>query len=122
MTLQGRLVSLEEELAKKYGAKVASADRQWALALPEGRYYTFLHTPGYRKMAAERPPSGAVEVKARLFPRSQLLELLSFKPIDSQGLRRRFYCGVCAIYAADFGPCACCGKELELVKPEGGAR
>lgn len=121
VTLQGKLVSLEEELARKYGAKVpGGGEKQWALALPEGQYYTFLQTPAYRKMAAERPESGAVEVKARLFPRSQILEVLSYRPIEAQAIRRRFYCPVCSIYAEDFGPCACCGKELEPVKPEGG--
>jgi hypothetical protein len=117
VTLAGKLVSLQDELARKYGARVtADSQKQWALALPEGQYYTFLDTAAYRGMVAGKPADGAVEVKARHFPRSQILELLSFKPTGSEGLARRFYCPVCDIHFQDFGPCACCGKEVQLVK------
>lgn len=119
VTLQGKLVALQDELARKYGAKAnPAAEKQWALALPDGRYYTFLDTPDYRKLVAERPESGAVEVKARLFPRSQILEVVSYQKLAAERIRRRYYCSVCAIYADDFGPCACCGRELELLPPE----
>jgi hypothetical protein len=118
VTLQGRMVVLQEELAKKYGAQVAGGglEKQWALALPEGQYYTFLDTSGYRKLVAAKPADGAVEVRARQFPRSQILEVVSFKAVPGDTLARRFYCGVCVIYFQDFGPCVCCGKEVELVK------
>jgi hypothetical protein len=121
VTLRGRLVSLGEELSRKYGARTAGgvAQSQWALALPEGQYYTFLDNEGYRKLVAGKPVDGAVEVKARHFPRSMLLEVLSFRPTPAEALKRRFHCGVCDIYAADFGPCACCGKEMELLKSPG---
>ena len=116
VVLQGKLVPLGEEMARKYGARTAGAgaDRQWALALPEGQIYTFLDNAGYRKLVTEKPADGSVEVKARQFPRSMLLEVVQFKPIAAQGLERRFYCKVCDIRTADWGPCACCGKEMEL--------
>jgi hypothetical protein len=118
VTLRGRLVSLGEELPRKYGARAAggAAQTQWALALPEGQYYTFLDNEGYRKLVAAKPADGAVEVTARHFPRSMLLEVLRFSPTPAEALQRRFHCSVCDIYAADFGPCACCGKEMELLK------
>lgn len=116
VTLQGKLVALQDELARKYGAKAnPAAEKQWAIALPDGHYYTFLDTPDYRKLVAARPESRAVEVKARLFPRSQILEVLSYQSLAAEQVKRRYYCSVCAIYADDFGPCACCGRELELL-------
>lgn len=118
VTLQGKLISLQEVLPRKYGAKAGGgSETQWALALPEGQVYTFFQNEAYHKLVAARPADGAVEVKARHFPRSMLLEITSFQPVAAQGLQRRFYCKVCDIYAQDWGPCACCGKEYELVKP-----
>ena len=118
VTLQGRLVSLADQLPRKYGAKVTGGDaqNQWVLALPEGQYYTFLDNEAYRKLLAANLKNAPVEVKARHFPRSMLLEVLEFKPAPAAAVQRRFYCSVCDIHASDFGPCACCGKEYELVR------
>lgn len=118
VTLRGKLVSLQEEMAKKYGARIAGGgtEKQWALTLPEGQVYTFLDTQGYRKLLAANLANQAVEVQARHFPRSMLLEIQSFKPTDADTLKRRFFCAVCTIYTTDWGPCACCGKEMEPLK------
>ena len=117
VTLQGKLIDLREEMARKYGAKVlgGGAEKQWALALPEGQLYTFLDTAGYRKLAGAKLEGQAVEVQARHFPRSSLLEILSFRPLPPESIKRRFYCNVCAIHADDWGPCACCGLEMKTV-------
>ncbi len=121
VTLQGKVVSLQEEFARKYGARVAAVDpKQWVLATPEGQYYTFLETGEYRKLAAANLQGTAVEVTARRFPRSQILELQSYRTLPAETVRRRFHCGVCDIYTEDFGPCACCGKEMELIKQPAG--
>lgn len=119
VTLQGRLRSLPELLAAKYGARVAGAgaEAQWALVLPEGKIYTFLDNEGYRKLTAAGLGNRAVEVQARLFPRSMVLEVTGFRPIPPEAVARRFYCPVCDIHSDDFGPCPCCGKELELAQP-----
>lgn len=119
VTLRGKLVALGDELSRKYGAKAAGGgtEKQWGLALPEGQYYTFLDNRGYRELTAGEPAGKTVEVRARLFPRSMLLEVVAFKPTDAEALQRRYHCRVCNIDAKDFGPCACCGKELELVPP-----
>lgn len=118
VTLRGQLISLQDEMAKKYGARIAGAgpEKQWGLALPEGQLYSFLDTEQYRKLLAANLAGQAVEVRARHFPRSMLLEILTFKPTDAAPLKRRFFCAVCTIYTDDFGPCACCGKEMELIK------
>lgn len=116
VTLQGRVVSLADEMARKYGARVSGGASQLALALPEGQLYTFLDTEGYRKLGAATGPGKTVEVRARHFPRSMLLEVLSFKPLPAEAVQRRFFCEVCTIYTEDWGPCVCCGKEVEPLK------
>lgn len=118
VTLRGRLVDLQDELPRKYGARVPrGAAPQWALATPEGHYYSLLDTEAARSLLERRAALPALEVKARLFPRSLLLEVLSFSAVDPETLRRRYYCEVCDITTEDFGPCACCGKEMQLVRP-----
>lgn len=118
VSLQGHLIPLGELLGRKYGAKAAggNAAPQLALALPEGQLYTFLENESYRKLTAAIQPGKPVSVKARLFPRSMLLEVLEFGAASAEALKRRFYCEVCAIHSEEFGPCVCCGKEMELVR------
>jgi hypothetical protein len=119
VTHQGKLVSLASELTRKYGARTRpdDADRQWGLALPEGQFYTLLENENYRKLLASGLKGQPVQIKARHFPRSMILEVLVFGPAPAEALRRRFYCGVCDITGDDFGPCVCCGKEMQLVDP-----
>lgn len=117
VTLQGKVIVLGDELTRKYGAKpVTTADKPAALALPEGQLYTFLPTSNYAKLLDAKLTGQAVEVKGRLIPRSQILEVSEFKAIPAETVARRFYCNVCTIYANDWGPCVCCGKEYEVVK------
>ena len=117
VTLQGRMVHLGDTLARKYGARpAADGPKQWALALPEGQLYTFLDTDAYRRLVAGREPGQPVEVKARHFPRSQLLEVREFRTLPAEAVRRRFFCPVCVITTEDWGPCVCCGKEMEPQK------
>jgi hypothetical protein len=118
VTLQGKLIAIGDVLARKYGARVTGggSEKQWALAQPEGQIYTFLDNEGYRKLLAANLADRPLEVTARHFPRSMLLEVLSFKEIPAEAIKRRFYCSVCAIATEEFGPCVCCGREMELVK------
>jgi hypothetical protein len=117
VTLQGKLVPLGDVLARKYGAgSVTTADKPLALALPEGQLFTFLPTETYGKLLDAKLASQAVEIKGRLFPRSQLLEVLEFRPIPAEKVARRFYCSTCSIYSTEWGPCVCCGKEFAVVK------
>ena len=118
VTLRGKVIALGEELARKYGARTTGAgpEKQLGLALPEGQLYTFLDHEQYRKLVAASAAGSTVEVKARQFPRSMLLEITAFQPTPAEALKRRFHCGVCAIYTEDWGPCVCCGQEMQVVK------
>jgi hypothetical protein len=118
VTLQGKLISLGDAMARKYGARLTGAgpEKQWAFALPEGQLYTFLDNEAYRKLLAATKADAPVEVRARHFPRSMLLEVLTFRPVAAETVRRRFHCSVCNISTEDWGPCACCGREMEPVR------
>lgn len=115
--LQGRLVSLGDVLARKYGANLrGGGESQFALALPEGQIYTLLETAGRRQLVDATMLGKAVSLRARLFPRSMVLEVLGFQPLPEGRIARRYFCDVCTIFADEWGPCPCCGKELELRK------
>jgi hypothetical protein len=121
VSVAGRVISLGEVLARKYGARSpVGTPHQVALASPEGQLYTFLQNDTTAKLTA-LPAGSAVEVKARLFPRSMLLEPVSFKQIPAEAVKRRFYCEVCAIYGEEWGPCICCGKEVAPVEGKAGS-
>ncbi len=117
VTLQGRIVDLGDLLGRKYGARLAGGEgKQWALALPEGQIYTFVDNDRYRKLLAASPAGQPVEVQALQFPRSQVLEVQSFKAIPAAAISRRFHCDVCNVDTEEFGPCVCCGKEMQVVR------
>lgn len=118
--LEGRLVSLQEEMARKYGADIRGgdpvADGQIGLVTPEGGIYPLLQTAASRRLLREERPGAALELQARLFPRSTLIEVLSWRRVEPARLARSFFCSVCTITTQEYGPCACCGREMELVR------
>lgn len=118
VAVQGKIVSLGEEMARKYGARATGAgpEKQLGLVTPEGRIYSFLDNEQYRKLFAADLLNRAAEVSARHFPRSMLLEITGFKAIPMEAIRRRFYCSICAIPFDEYGPCVCCGEEVQPVK------
>jgi hypothetical protein len=121
VTLRGTVIALGEELARAYGAATQGAgpDLQYALRLPDGTLYTFLDNGHYRELIdGGKRKSQPVEVKARQFPKSTILEVISFRPLPADALRRVYYCRTCKITTYEPGPCVCCGQEVELL-PEG---
>lgn len=123
VTLQGKLIALPDELGRLYGAKTAGAgERQYGLQLPDGTLYTFLDNAKYRQLTdGEKLKGKPVEVQARQFPRSLLLEVEKFRELPADALKRTYFCKVCVITSYEPGPCVCCGAEVELVtaKPAG---
>jgi hypothetical protein len=58
-------------------------------------------------------------VKARQFPKSMVLEVISFRPLPAEALRRVYGCRACKSTSYEAGPRVCFGQEVELL-PEGG--
>jgi hypothetical protein len=115
------VIALGEELARAYGAVTQGAgpDLQYALRLPDGTLYTFLDNTRYRELIdSGKRKSQPVEVRARQFPKSMVLEVVSFRPLPADALRRVYHCRTCKITTYEPGPCVCCGEEVELL-PEG---
>jgi hypothetical protein len=121
VTLRGTVIALGEEMARAYGAstKGAGADAQYALRLPNGSLYTFLDNARCRELIdGGKRKSQPVEVTARQFPKSMVLEVVTFRPLPADALRRVYYCRTCKITTYEPGPCVCCGQEVELLPEE----
>ena len=118
VTVRGKLLPMKATLARMYGAKVPKGKGESYLLLHgDLKFYTFLETAMYAAMVAEGKRAGkAVEVHARQFPGSMILEILKWKEISVAALRWLYFCPVCVIHFRDPGPCVCCGKEVERVK------
>jgi hypothetical protein len=56
-----------------------------------------------------------VEVTARQFPRSLVLEVLRYRVLPPEATEQVYFCRTCVIYAYKPGPCVCCGMEVELL-------
>ena len=117
VTVRGKLVPAHKTLARLYGAEAArSAPETYLLLHGDLRFYTFLPNAAYLKLTAGGSRSGhAIEVHARQFPGSMILEIERWREIPVAALRWLYFCPVCVIYSRDPGPCVCCGREVERV-------
>lgn len=119
--LRGAFRPLLPILTGKYGTKAPEdASDPWALVTPPGAIYTLVDNRIYREARARYGSSQPVSVKARHFPRSMHLELLAITAVEAAAVKARFFCRVCNIYFEEFGPCVCCGLEVEPVASGGG--
>ena len=65
----------------------------------------------------ERVRAKELLVKARLFPKTQILELQRIKSLrDGVVQDLYYYCDICAIKSVSPEPCACCQGPVELVE------
>lgn len=116
--LRGSLRPLHPILSGKYGAAPApQAADPWALVTPDGSIYLLLQNRFYYELRDRHAEPSPLKVRARLFPRSHLLELLRAEPIGRNEIQAKFFCSVCNIYFDEFGPCVCCGEEVQPAAP-----
>ena len=117
VTLRGKLLPANETLGKMYGARLPpEAPNPYVLLLGGGEIYTLLPNETYSRLTAGPPfDEKAAEVHARHFPRSMILEPLSWKEVSVKSLRWLYYCSTCILWDYHPGPCVCCGQELERV-------
>lgn len=97
----------------------------WGFKSTEGSYYTLLRGRFSEAIwLDERVRAKELLVRARLFPKAQVIEVQNMKSVRN-GVVQDFYyyCDVCAIKAVSPEPCACCQGSVELVeKPLSGTR
>ncbi|HXG49704.1 MAG TPA: hypothetical protein VNO52_18945 [Methylomirabilota bacterium] len=120
--LRGRMVCLIEELHRLHGAELpARHEHHYGFKTEDGRLFTLLRgTYSEALFADARLREKDLLLKARLFPGTQILEVLRIRSVRAGVVQDLYYyCDICAIRSVAPGVCDCCQAPMELVeKPE----
>ncbi len=119
MVLRGKVTCLPEEMQREHQAGLPTKHEHiWGLKTDDGRCYTILRGRFSEAIwLDERVRKKELLVKAKLFPKTQILELQGIKSIRN-GVAQDlyYYCDVCAIKSVSPEVCACCQGPVELVE------
>ena len=118
-TLQvgGRVICLAEEMHQAHGAVLpTNHEHLWGFKAQDGTRYTLLRSKFSEAIFLdERLRARELAIKARLFPKSQVIEVTAIRSLrDGKVMDLYYYCDVCAIKAVSPEPCACCQGPMEL--------
>jgi hypothetical protein len=113
------VVCLPEELHRLHGTELpAGHEHIWALGAAGGELYTIL--PGRYSEAIfqdERVRAKELQLRARVLPKSQAIEILTIHSIRNNVVQDLYYyCDVCAIKSVSPAICACCQGPVELTE------
>jgi hypothetical protein len=117
--VRGRVVCIPEELHRRFGAELPTKhEHLWGLRTAEGTLYTLLRGKYSEAIFIdERVRAKELLLKARVFPKSQVLEVAAIRSMrDGVVQDLHYYCDVCAIESVSPEPCACCQGPVELVE------
>jgi|GEM_PF-3202847 len=117
--LRGRVICLAEELHQRYGAELpTNHEHVWALQASNGRGYTLLRSHFSEAIwLDERVRARELELKARLFPGTQALEVQRLRSVVRGVVQDLYYyCDICHIQSVTPEQCACCQGPVELVE------
>jgi len=90
----------------------------WGFRTTNGVFYTLLEGKFSQAIFEDaRVRAKDLRIKARLLPRSQVLELTYFQSVKN-GIPQSlyYYCEICAISTVSPEICACCQEPVELVE------
>ena len=119
VTVRGRVVCLPEEMHRRHGVELPGGHGHiWALRTANGDLYTIL--PGrYAEgiFQDERIRAKELQVRARVLPKSQAIEILTVYSVrDGVVHDLYYYCDICAIKSVSPEICACCQGPVELTE------
>jgi hypothetical protein len=111
-SLRGRVVCLTEELNKLHQVLTDCENRGHAYSLKtiDGKFHPFLPTDSAAAVwLDERLRQRDLQVTARIFPQTTLIEVIKFQSWRDGKLHDLYYfCDVCMITTHKPGPCDCC--------------
>lgn len=119
VVLCGRVVCLAELVHKQHDAALpTNHEHLWALQAGDGRVYTLLRTHFSEAIwLDERVRARELELKARLFPGTQALEVQRIRSVLRGVVQDLYYyCDICHIQSVTPEVCACCQDPVELVE------
>jgi hypothetical protein len=123
---RGRVVCLPEEMHRVHKTDLpARHEHIYGLRTEDGSYYTLLRTKLSEALFMdERLREKDLLLKAKVLPKSQILDVTNIKSIRNGVVHDLYYyCDICAIESVSPAECACCQGPVELVeKPLSGSR
>lgn len=117
--LQGKIVCLAEEMHTHYAVELFNThEHLYGFKTEDGDYYTLLRTSLAEALFVdERLHEKDLVINGRVFPKTQLLEIIRFSSIKD-GVRHElyYYCDTCYIRTVAPGNCDCCQAPVVLIE------
>lgn len=117
--LQGRVVCLPEEMHQRHGTELPTRHQHvWGFKATNGVCYTLLEGKFSEALLHDqRVRAKELRLKARLLPRTQILEVTYFHSVKNGVVQNLYYyCEICAITTVSPEVCACCQAPVQLVE------
>ena len=117
--LRGNIVCLAEEMHTHYNVELFKTHGHlYGIKTEAGKYYTLLRTSLAEALFVdERLHEKDLIVNGRVFPNTQLLEVIRFASIkDGVVHELYYYCDTCYIRAVAPGNCDCCQAPVVLIE------
>jgi hypothetical protein len=117
--LHGKIVCLAEEMHTHYKVELSGKhEHLYGVKTKDGKYYTLLRTSLSEAMFVdERLHEKDLIINGRVFPKTQLLEVIRIRSIrDGVVHELYYYCDTCYIRAVAPGNCDCCQAPVVLIE------
>ena len=117
--LRGNIVCLAEEMHTHYNVELFKTHPHlYGVKTEEGKYYTLLRTSLAEAFFVDaRLHERDLIINGRVFPNTQLLEVIRFASIkDGVVHELYYYCDTCFIRAVAPGNCDCCQAPVVLIE------
>ena len=117
--LRGNIVCLAEEMHTHYNVELFKTHSHlYGIKTEEGTYYTLLRTSLAEAFFVDkRLHEKDLIINGRVFPNTQLLEVIRFSSIkDGVVHELYYYCDTCYIRAVAPGDCDCCQAPVVLIE------
>ena len=119
LELRGKIVCLAEEMHTHYAVELFKThDHLYGVKTEDGKYYTLLRTSLAEALFVdERLHEKDLIINSRVFPNTQLLEVIRFYAVkDGVVHELYYYCDTCYIRAVAPGNCDCCQAPVVLIE------
>ncbi len=117
--LHGTVVCLAEEMHTHYKVELfGQHEHLYGVKTEDGKYYTLLRTSLAEALFIdERLHEKDLLINGRVFPKTQLLEVIRFSSIkDGVVHELYYYCDTCYIRTVAPGNCDCCQAPVVLIE------
>jgi len=117
--LNGKVLCIAEEMKTLYNVELDGEHKHlYGFKTDKNKYYTLLNTPLSNALFIDkRLHEKDLIINGRVFPNSQLLEVLRFMSIrDGVVHELYYYCDTCYIRTVAPGNCDCCQAPVVLME------